>query len=76
MGLEARRGGYEVARSVPSPRRTALNRYASVNRNLRGKLWTLYMRLGVFLDGEEIEWVGRSALAADRLQPGAGERRG
>jgi hypothetical protein len=76
MRLEAERDGYEVGKPFRSPRRTALNRYASVNRNLRGKLWTLYMRLGVLLDGEEIEWVARSALAAERLRPGAGERQG
>jgi hypothetical protein len=76
MRLEAERDGYEVGKPVRSPRRTALNRYASVNRNLRGKLWTLYMRLGVLLDGEEIEWVGRSAAGADRLPAEAGGRQG
>jgi hypothetical protein len=41
--------------------------FLDVNSNLRGKLWTLYMRLGLLLDGEQIEWVGRPTPARERL---------
>ncbi len=54
MRSEAEALGYAVPPSARNPRPTAMNRLAAHNINLRGKLWTLYMRLGLLLDGEEI----------------------
>ena len=64
MRFEAESQGYEVGRTIRSPRRTALNRYAAENRSLHSKLWTLYARLGLLLDGEEIELAPAHAAAA------------
>ncbi|HLB65599.1 MAG TPA: glycosyltransferase family A protein [Anaerolineales bacterium] len=72
MRREAEALGYEVASPAPSPRRTALNRHAAENLNLRGKLWTLYMRLGLLLDGEEIRQAppaGPAAPVSDAYRP-------
>lgn len=57
---EAEGLGYEVGRRTRSPRRTILNRLAREGGNLRSKLWTLYMRVGLLLDGEEIQLAPQS----------------
>jgi hypothetical protein len=79
MRAEAQELGYEVAPSAHNPRRTVLNRHAAQNLKLRGKLWTLYMRLGLLLDGEEIRQApptGSAAPIPEAIPPAEGMRPG
>lgn len=64
MRREAESLGYDVGPLAPSPRPTALNRYIARHRGIRGKLYTAYKRIGLILDGEEIEQVPFTRRAA------------
>jgi hypothetical protein len=54
MRREAEALGYGVRPTARSPRPTVLNRFIARRRPLRSKLVTLYKRIGLVLDGEEI----------------------
>jgi hypothetical protein len=77
MRREAEALGYEVRRLARSPRPTWLNRFISRHRGLRGKLITLYKRIGLVLDGEEIQqvpFVRKAGPAGSSAPPAEGVR--
>jgi hypothetical protein len=79
MRREAETLGYEVLRPARSPRPTALNRFIARHRSLRSKLVTLYKRIGLVLDGEEIQqvpFVRKAAQTGSSAPPAEGARSG